>query len=156
VLDDAFETLIAELGAAIGLPELKLDEDGACTLSFDDNITVNLRLDPETDAVVLYSPLGLLEADGSVAVKDALLEANLLFQGTGGCTLGVDSNMGLVVLAYREHVAQVRAPLLMERIEAFVNVAEAWRERLERLQSGQADGAEKASSRLGSIPGMLA
>lgn len=84
-----FDNLLAELGAAIGIPELCADEDNICNLLFDE-VAVSLELREDHESFYICCILGQTGPDANPAQLAALLDANYLFSGTGGATLGVD------------------------------------------------------------------
>lgn len=57
-----------------------------------------------------------------------MLEANALWVGTGGCTLGLQAHTGAVLVCARAPLALCDAPALAVMIDAFADVALLWRE----------------------------
>lgn len=122
---------LAALGRALGLDALALDAQGACALQVDAGPAVHLQAAAEGEQGVLFAVVATLPpvADGgSRHLLRSLLEANCLWQGTGGATLGLDDESPpRVVLAQRVPWAQLGAPAFLD----FAAQAAAWQARLE-------------------------
>lgn len=92
-------------------------------------IGVNAEGDEEGGSVVIFTSLGQLEGTAqSERVMRLMLEANALWAGTGGCTLGVQSGTGAVILCIRAPLAVCNAGTLARMIDAFADIALLWRE----------------------------
>ena len=104
---DILNNLLEEFGASTGMPELELDEENRCNLMFDE-VAVSFELSPDEASVYLYSYLGDVVNNDSKAVFSALLDANYLFRGTLGATLGVDEASGRVVMIRLEDLSTLR------------------------------------------------
>ncbi|WP_423455466.1 type III secretion system chaperone [Ottowia sp. VDI28] len=85
--------------------------------------------DQDTDDVIFFSTLGRpsVQVD-QVALMKLMLEANGLWVGTGGCTLGLQAGTGAVLLCARLSLAVSDARSLSAALQAFKNVALLWRE----------------------------
>ena len=121
--------LLREFGSAIGIPDLKLDEEYRCNMMFDE-VPVSFELGDGDESVYIYSLLGQVPDDGLERFYAELLHANYLFTESGGSTLGVDSKSGNVVLLREERLESMRLSTLESVAEEFVSVAEAWMNRL--------------------------
>lgn len=121
--------LLREFGSAIGIPDLKLDEEYRCNMMFDE-VPVSFELGDGDESVYIYSLLGQVPDDGLERFYAELLHANYLFAESGGSTLGVDSKSGNVVLLREERLESMRLSTLESVAEQFVSVAEAWMNRL--------------------------
>ena len=121
--------LLREFGSAIGIPDLKLDEEYRCNMMFDE-VPVSFELGDGDESVYIYSLLGQVPDDGLERFYAELLHANYLFAESGGSTLGVDSQSGNVVLLREERLESMRLSTLESVAEQFVSVAEAWMSRL--------------------------
>ena len=126
---DILNNLLGEFGTAIGMPELELDEENRCNLMFDE-VAVSFELSPDEASVFLYSYLGDVASNDSKAVFAALLDANYLFRGTMGATMGVDEASGRVVMIRSEDLSTLRLSRFQSLVEEFVNLAELWQNRL--------------------------
>ncbi|MCY4155774.1 MAG: type III secretion system chaperone [Gammaproteobacteria bacterium] len=139
-----FDNLLAELGAAIGIPELCANEDNICKLLFDE-VAVSLELCEDNESFYICCALGQAGPDANPAQLAALLDANYLFSGTGGATLGVDKTSGSIVMIRSERLSALRQPQFLAVLEEFVNLAEFWQARLlEPFTSAEQDAPTDA------------
>lgn len=121
--------LIEELAADLGIPEMKLGEDGTCALQFDGTLTVYIaHLEAERN-LTLFCYLGQPEGDRA-ALFQRLLEANFFWSGAAGATLSLERESGGVVLMDRVATHGLHLPEFMAVLERFVNAAESWRTQL--------------------------
>ena len=91
---------------------------------------MSFELSPDEASVFLYSYLGDVASNDSKAVFAALLDANYLFRGTMGATMGVDEASGRVVMIRSEDLSTLRLSRFQSLVEEFVNLAELWQNRL--------------------------
>lgn len=132
--DDAklLHDLVNEYARSIGLSPVSLDEEGRCSLLFDDKFSVTLEPHRESRALVLFAELGPVPAGRELDFCQKMLEGNYFWQHTGG--------LGTLALAPEEdpHVPRTaalmyQAPLqsldfgtFQNRLSDFVDTAEAW------------------------------
>lgn len=102
-----FQKLIKMFGVNIGVSSLEPHPQGLCSLRFDDRVTIDLEYNEEQNALLLSSLVGVLKPKESELFSDELLEANLLWGGTGGATIGVDPASLTVFLCYQEQLKGV-------------------------------------------------
>ena len=137
----AMENVLAEFGAAIGIPDLRPDEEHRCDLMIDDvAISFELGLDDET--LCIYSLLGAVPEEAGAAGYRALLRANFMFQRTSGSTLSIDPRAGGIVLIRQERLESLRLARFESVVEDFVDVAERW---MKRLESGELEAPPTAA-----------
>ena len=137
---NVMNNLLGEFGAAIGMPDLQLDEEFRCNMMFDD-VPVSFELGEGDESVYIYSLLGRVPDDGRDGIHAELLHANYVFTENGGSTLSVDVQSGNVVLLREERLELLRLARLESVVERFVDVAEGWMRRL----GGGATNEEDAS-----------
>lgn len=92
---------------------------------------VGLALEGDEDAgdVILFSTVGRPAAEvPRDELMQLMLEANALWVGTGGCTLGMQAGTEAVLLCARLPLAVSDAASLSAALQAFVDVALLWRE----------------------------
>lgn len=123
------KNLIAEFGASLGIPDLALDEENRCNLMFDE-VAVSFELSPDEEAVYVYAYLGDVVRAGNKELFAALLDANYLFKGTRGATIGVDEASGRVVMIRAEDLSAMRLSRFQSLVEEFINLAELWQKKL--------------------------
>lgn len=140
---DNARRILSEFGAKIGLPQIEFNSDNFCTLSFDE-VIVNLEL-PEGDCLAFYLWIAAVETERRAEVAQAVADANYLFSGTHGATLGMSRSSGDLVLAAQVADATLTLPRLEQTLENLVNLAQAWRT---RLAEGAIPGAAPSPSLL--------
>ena len=133
---DYFTPVIQAFGSSIGIEGLALDEYQSCML-FVDDLTLNLQWKSESEALLVYAPVGMIDKDApDTAQLIQLLEANCLGMDTGGLTLGLQPAFGTVVLSGQLPTHNLE-PVVLERfINFFVEMAVEWADRLEQPQTG--------------------
>lgn len=117
--------LLEALGTDLGIAGLHLDDEGRCTLAFDD-VRVTFEFDEQRGQVFLYAGLGILPADAPAALLERLLGANLFWRGTGGATLGLDEGSRRLVLVQAVASDTINETAFRAVVERFVATAETW------------------------------
>lgn len=124
--DQAIHLLISEVGDAAGIPFLALDEQGACALTFDDKICVNLRYQENDERILVYSVMGAPKSPD--AVYRQLLQANLFWRAARGATFSLSGDEPPVVVLTRSMEWRgKRGVELMREISDFASLAEVWK-----------------------------
>ncbi|MBX9742120.1 MAG: type III secretion system chaperone [Chthoniobacterales bacterium] len=145
-----FNDLLRDLGKSVGLPDLKPSSDGLCSLRFDDRVTIDLECSEERGALIFSSIVGTLLPYQASKVYPELLEANLLWVGTGGATLGVDPATLSVFMCYQEKMEGMEFTRFQDLLKGFSDTALFWNKRLlENPEDGSEaipPGAEQATS----------
>jgi hypothetical protein len=149
------EVLLAEMAAAMGIPELAFDADGTLTLDMDDRFLVTLGVDEAAAALILMAPILGTEGPKPKAFLEQALVGNFMWQGTLGATLAIDEASGVVVLHRRLPLDGLSLPDLEQAIEAFVNATEAWTDLADSHAAGQG-GNDPAAGQGGIRPDQFA
>jgi len=123
--------LLQELGKNIGLPDLKANDEGLCSLRFDDRVTIDLEYHEESTSLIFSSIIGTLLAHQTEKIYPDLLEANLLWAGTGGATLGVDPVTLSAFLCYKERIEEMDFIRFQDLLKGFSDVAIFWNKRIQ-------------------------
>ncbi len=139
------DMLVAEMAAAMGIPELALDAEGTLSLDMDDRFLVTLGVDEAAGALTLFAPILGTQGPKPKAFLEAALVGNFMWQGTLGATLAIDEETGTLVLQRRLPLDGLKLPDLEQAVEQFVNAAEAWTDLAEQ-QLGAAGGGPEADS----------
>lgn len=85
--------------------------------------------DPDSGNLIVFSTLGRPAEDVErEKLLQLMLEANALWVGTGGCTLGLQSGTGAVLLCARLSLPTTTPSSLSSALQAFVDVALVWKE----------------------------
>lgn len=94
-----------------------------------DDVTVGLMYEGDEDMgdLLYFTQLGAPAEHRRADVHRVMLEANNLWVGTGGATLGIQPETGNVVLAGRQPVEGVTAEGLALLMDAFADTAAYWR-----------------------------
>ena len=141
--------LITELGQALGIPGLVLDEDAQCLLAFDSEFLISLRVDDEG-----WVFAGFLDewepnenVDIALAETVSLLSINLQLGASGRGTIGLDTDSDSLVLIKPILPPPKTATDLIESLEIVMDSMEWIRKRRDQsiVESG-------ASSETLSIP----
>lgn len=120
---------LQEFGNKIGLPQIAFNENRICALSFDD-IIVNLELSADARMLTAYLWIAEIEPERRAEVALAVADANFLFSGTHGATLGMNRSSGDLALAAQLPDATLTLVIFEQTLENLVNIAEAWQQRV--------------------------
>lgn len=103
-----------------------------------DDIAVSLFFEPEIaeEDLVLYSDIALRPHETDPLLLQRLLEANMLWVGTGGATIGMHPETGRIGLATRLPVTEPDGNWLVQALYRFSVMARQWREFFEDYQRG--------------------
>ena len=141
-----FQRLIKMFGQNIGFSCLEAHPKELCSLRFDDRVTIDLEYNEEQNALLLSSLVGVLKEKESSLFYDELLEANLLWGGTGGATIGVDPASLTVFLCYQEPLKGVSLEQFQQLVKGFSGTALFWNQRLAEGPKKKKRGAKKSSA----------
>lgn len=130
-----FSEYIVNYGKEIGLPDLKLNEDGICSLSFDEKINVDIVYRKEQEQVIFAAPIGDIPAEGQEGFFKQLLIANAFGIENAGATLGIEEDANRIVLSYMFISSTFSFELFKTVLANFVDLVEAWKEKIETMGS---------------------
>jgi hypothetical protein len=121
-----FQALLQDLATHVGIA----DAEGLLASSqlVIDGVTVSLLFEDEIarDNVVCYADLGAAPLDRANDVYRHLLEANLLWAGTGGATLGLHPDTAHVFLSYKLPIQGLNGEGLATALDQFTSIALFW------------------------------
>lgn len=129
---EQFNHLLKDLGNNIGLPDLQASDEGLCSLRFDDKVTIDLECHEESGVLTFSSIVGTLSEHEADAFYPQLLEANLLWGGTGGATLALEKATLNVFLCYQEHLEGMDFLRFQQLLKGFSDTALFWYQRLQQ------------------------
>lgn len=89
-------------------------------------IYVEGRDEVYSDEVLVYTDLGEIPQESAANIHRNLLEANLMWAGTGGATIGLHPDTGHAILAYQTPMAGLNGEGLAVALTQFSNVATYW------------------------------
>lgn len=121
---EAVRNLLKELGRHIGLEQLELDEEGQCTLAFDEEIVVTFVADPD-GGLNAVSFVGELPESGANAFVRGLLEENFLPSNHGGARFAIEPSSNRVVMVGRWDAQKTDMGSFSIQLESFVNSIDA-------------------------------
>ena len=138
--DTNIDVAVARLGQAMGM-DLKLDENRACRLVFDANLTVDIEA-PAVLPDTLVMTCGLskgISPENREAVYQSLLEANFFARGTGGGVMAYDEDREELVLQRLLAINSADEHDIVNTLESLLANAESWIERLATVDSTSSD-----------------
>ena len=135
-----FGKLIEDMGKNLGV-EL-VDEGGATVVEVDGSaIAIHAA---GADLLLIHADMGEIPPESRDAVLAAAMEANFLYQGTGGATFARDPANGHLHLQRYDWLARLDADRAADALTRFADTIAAWRRIAADL--GQAPSAEQATS----------
>ena len=129
-----FGELIDVLGKKLGV---EIEDAGGATALEIDGQTVILQQAGD-DLVLVRADLGEVPPDRRDAVARAALEANYLYQGTGGSTLAVNPADGHLHMQKYNWLGRLDTDKALEMLTRFAETAALWR----GLKDEPPDGGE--------------
>jgi len=128
-----FSDYISNYGKEVGLPELKFDEEGICSLSFDSRINVDIVYRKEQDQCILAAPIGDVPVENKEEYFRKLLVANVFGLENAGAVIGLDEDKNSIVLSYTFIASTFSFDLFKTVLGNFVNMVENWQEKLREM-----------------------
>ena len=117
-----FGELIDVLGKRLGV-EIE-DAGGAAALEIDGETVV---LQDAGELLLVRAEVGEIPADGREGILASAMEANFLYQGTGGATLAVNPADGMLHLQKYNWMERLDAESVLAAIGNMADTAAAWR-----------------------------
>lgn len=130
--------LLSDFYRKVGLADFVVNEDDYYCFTIDDSLLLELKYHPQSGVVDFFVQLGLIDPAKKDEILIEILDANVLWRGTGGVTLGQDSTTGMVTLAYQENVEHMSSTRFEQIIETVLISAEYW--------AGRVAGADRADT----------
>lgn len=128
-LENAKENL-KEFGKELGLEGLVYDENNTCILGIDDEFSMHLTYEPNSDRLYVYSPLldGLPKDDKTkLKLYEKLLEGSMLGGQMAGGGVGVAVKEELILMHCVIDMAYAVPSLLRAFAPLYVETVEKWR-----------------------------
>lgn len=142
--------LLKEFGDTIGVSDMAPDEDGYVSFSVDDDLIIHLQYEQESEGLRFFASLGEVSPVDRASVIADMLDANVLWRGTGGATLGLDSEKDVVTMAYQEPIGNMSYGRFEQLLDGFLITAEQWTRRIQG-DAGAADKEPAVGDMQGSI-----
>ncbi|MFQ6723496.1 MAG: type III secretion system chaperone [Opitutales bacterium] len=130
-----FSEYIVNYGKEVGLSDLKLNEDGICSLSFDEKLNVDIVYRKEQEQVIFAAPIGDIPAEGQEGFFKQLLIANAFGIENAGAVLGIEEDENRVVLSYMFISSTFSFDLFKTVLANFVDLVEVWQEKIKTIES---------------------
>lgn len=128
-MENAKENL-KEFGKELGLEGLEFDENNTCILGIDDEFSMHLTYEPNSDRLYLYSPLlDGLPSDDKMRLKlyEKLLEGSMLGGQMAGGGVGVAVKEELILMHCTIDMAHAVGSALRAFAPLYVETVEKWR-----------------------------
>lgn len=138
-LDNAKENLL-EFGKELGLGELQFDENNTCILGIDDEFSLHLTYEPNSDRLYLYSPLldGLpKDAKTKLKLYEKLLEGSMLGGQMAGGGVGVAVDEELILAHCTIDMSHAVGSALRAFAPIYVEMIEKWRKACQDICEGR-------------------
>ena len=149
---DAFTSLIQGLSAHLRV-QLEI-EDGRTVRADFDGLPLLLEHLPEAEQILLAVPIANLPPEGREEIFRELLKAQYLFTETRGAALALDPDEEFVCLQIAPSMRALTPGNFPALMENFLNVAEAWRRRLEGIPAAPAGGNSQGQPDEADAPGL--
>ncbi len=121
---------LKEFGKELGLEGLQYDENNTCILGIDDEFSMHLTYEPNSDRLYVYSPLlDGLPKNERILLKlyEKLLEGSMLGGQMAGGGVGVAVKEELILLHCVIDMAYAVPSLLRAFAPLYVETVEKWR-----------------------------
>ena len=118
-----FGEMVETLGKNLGI---ELTDEGGATAVEIDGIPVVLHAAGD-DLILVHADLGEIAHENRDRVLAAAMEANFLYQGTGGATLAVDPNSGRLHIQKYNWLERLDAEKAVTNLTRFADTVKAWK-----------------------------
>ncbi|NCF71250.1 MAG: CesT family type III secretion system chaperone [Chlamydiales bacterium] len=121
---------LEEFGKELNLEGLEFDENNTCILGIDDQFSMHLTYEPNTDRLYIYSPVldGLPKDEkNKLKLYERLLEGSMLGGQMAGGGVGVAVKEELILLHCTIDMAHAIPSALRAFAPLYVETVEKWR-----------------------------
>jgi hypothetical protein len=136
---------LEEFGKELGLEGLEFDENNTCILGIDDQFSMHLTFEPNSDRLYIYSPLlDGLPKDTKILLRlyERLLEGSMLGGQMAGGGVGVAVKEELILMHCTLDMAHAYPSALRAFAPLYVETVEKWR----KLCADICEGREVSSA----------
>jgi len=135
------DEVLKELGERLKLGDLKFQDNGYCTLVFDNEHIVDIikeEDDKDKTIIKIVCPIG----DAPTGIERLelyrqMMEGNLFAQGTGGAAIYLDTDIDELMMYDRLVIGCTEYQAFETALEAFLNHLETWKEKLKEYGGGE-------------------
>lgn len=138
-MENAKDNLV-EFGKELGLEGLEFDENNTCILGIDDEFSMHITYEPNSDRLYLYSPLldGLPKEDKlRLTLYEKLLEGSMLGGQMAGGGVGVAVKEELILIHCTLDMAHAIGSALRAFAPLYVETVERWRKICTDIMEGR-------------------
>lgn len=133
-----FSDIFSIFAERYGVSGIEPDENGGCSLGIDD-MTVSFMPVPGSDKLLTYSELAEVPSEKPEMLFSAMLQANYLYQGTGGASFAQDPETKKIFLNRYDDLRFMDSDGFCTMLENFVNLVETWRKMIADYCPDEAD-----------------
>ena len=128
------ECLIEMMATELKLPAIpEKDKNNCFQLQINPKLTIVLK-ELSQGIFIQSSIFPIPKKENQEALYIYLMKANLLGQGTGGATIGIDDKESFFILS-QLLLLEVSYKTFYETLEDFLNYVQFWKEELPKLQT---------------------
>lgn len=135
---------LKEFGKELNLEGLEFDENNTCILGIDNEFSLHITYEPNSDRLYLYSPIldGLPQDDKTkLALYEKLLKGSMLGGQMAGGGVGVATEEQLILMhTMIEMGLGVDTAALRRFAPLFVETVGKWRDMVQKILVGQDPG----------------
>ena len=125
------DPMLQGLGTAAGMSSaIEFNEEGVASFDVDGKLILHFEKVKDGAALQIYSAIGLVPAINAAEFYRRALEANLFGGSTAGSVLAIDKASNELILSQLVHPAAVSHHAFVELLDAFIQVAFDWQEKL--------------------------
>lgn len=139
--------LIKDLGIKIGFPQpLEFNEKNQIRINSDKNIDIDIEQNSTGDALHIFCVLDQIPPEQLASLAPDMLQANFFGQGTHGNTLCIDPATHELILFKTIATPYASVDQLIASLEALMESAAEWRQRLEGTPAALSSNAAPSDS----------
>ncbi len=131
---------LKEFGKELGLDDLDFDENNTCILGIDDEFSLHITYEPNSNRLYLYSPiLDGLPTDDKTRLKlyERMLEGSMLGGQMAGGGIGVAVQEELILMHCTIDMAHAVPASLRAFAPLYVETVERWRKAAKDICEGR-------------------
>ncbi len=126
-----FEDLIDHLKRIIGINNFTMEEENSCTLIGEDMYLSLINQEGILFFVTLYE--NLEQYNNKESIKDFILNSNVLFHNTKGCTFGL-SEENVITLCYKYPLSALSKESFIDKLENFLEVKDKFATKFKEIE----------------------
>ena len=135
---DHLQSLMAEIGPLIdGIEAIDQEGDDYWLFAFGEQTLLQIQYDAQARKLVLFTELGAPAEENRLALYEALLSFNYLWNETGGLRMAIDGPGGSASMVLDLFVLDLDVSTLATVTENFLDTAVYWRGFMANLQSAE-------------------